>query len=140
VLDRQRAGINLLAVVFGQACGQRYPDLLESAPQPAGPPVGLALVRQAREQVRPVPGHLGQEGGLAAPSRQVAHHDDGEQLGIAAGRRRAWPRRDRDEPGNDQVMDQHVDIDEQVLGRQHGDGLCGSAVFDTRLLAAEALS
>jgi hypothetical protein len=50
----------------------------------------------------------------------------------------SWPLRDRDEPGSDQVMDQHVDVDEQVFGRQHGDGLDGSAVFDNHLLAAEA--
>ena len=91
VLDRQRAGVDLLAVIFGQPGRQHRPQLLEGAPQPADPPVGLALVRQPREQVRPVPGHLGQEPGLAAPAQQVPHQRDGQQLGVAAGRRRARP-------------------------------------------------
>jgi len=87
MLDRQRAGIDLLAVIDRQLRREVGAEVLERAPQPADPPAGLALVRQAREQVRPVPGDLGQEGGLAAAARQVPHHRDGQQLGVAAGRR-----------------------------------------------------
>ncbi len=36
VLDRDRAGAGLLAVIFGQAGRQQDPYLLERAPQPAG--------------------------------------------------------------------------------------------------------
>src|SRR5512135_3104408 len=68
VLDRQRGRIHLLAVVLRQPGRQRGPELLERAPQPAGPAVGLALVRQVREQVAEVPGDLGQEPCLAAPA------------------------------------------------------------------------
>ena len=99
VPDRQRGGVDLLAVVVGQPGRQRGPQLLEGSPQPADPPVGLALVRQPREQVRPVAGDLGQEPGLAAAAQQVPHQRDGQQLGVAAGRRRARPGRDRDGPG-----------------------------------------
>jgi hypothetical protein len=88
VLDRQRGGIDLLAVIFGAPGRQHGPQLLECAPQPADPPVRLALVRQAREQVRPVAGHLGQESGFAAAAQQMPHHGDGQQLGVAAAGRR----------------------------------------------------
>jgi hypothetical protein len=70
VLDRQRGGIDLPAVIFRQPGRQHGPQLLEGSPQPADPPVRLTLAGQAREQVRPVPGHLGQEpGSLRRPSR-----------------------------------------------------------------------
>ncbi len=50
-------------------------------------------------------------------------------------------RRDRDDPGSDQVVDQRVDVDEQVLGGQHGGRpLRLATVFDKRMSAAEALS
>ena len=140
MLDWQRGGIDLLAVILGQARRQRHPELLEGAPQPADPPVRLALVRQDREQVRPVAGHLGQEPGLAARPEQVAHHGDGEQLGVAAGRFGARPGRDGNGPGSDQVVDQYVDVDEQVLGWQHGSGLCKTRDFDNLLSLAEATS
>ena len=87
----------------------------------------------------PVTGHRGQEPGLAAASQQVATTAMVKQLGVTAGRHRAGPRRDGDGPGRDQVIDQHIDADEQVLGRQHGGGLYGRTVFVNRLSAAEAL-
>jgi hypothetical protein len=120
VLHRQRAGIDLLAVILRQPGGQDGPELFERAPQPAGSPVGLALVRQDREQMPPVPGDLGQEGGLTAPAEQVADLRDRQQLGIGAGRGRARPAWDLDRPGKDQVVDQHVDVDEQLFSWQHG--------------------
>src|SRR6266496_5339526 len=49
VLDRQRAGVDLLAVIDRNACGQVGAELPGRAPQPADAPVGLALVRQDRE-------------------------------------------------------------------------------------------
>ena len=94
-------------------------QLLGRPPEPADAAVGLALVRQPREQVRPVARHLGQERRLAAAAQQVADLRDGEQLGVAAARSGARAARDRDDPGGHQVIDQHVDVDEQVLGRQH---------------------
>ena len=66
--------------------GSQLPD---RASQPAGAAAGLALVRQDREQVAPVPGDLGQEGGLAAPPGQVPHLRDHQQFGIP--RRRGRP-------------------------------------------------
>ncbi len=60
--------------------------VLESAPQPADPPVGVAFVRQGREQGCPIAGHLGQEPGLTTAARQVPHQRDSQQLGVAAGR------------------------------------------------------
>jgi hypothetical protein len=45
--------IDLLAVVFGQEGRQRGLELLEGAPQPAGSPVELALVRQAYSSMAP---------------------------------------------------------------------------------------
>jgi len=50
------------------------------------------LVRQHREQVAPVAGHLGEKSGLAAAAQQVAHLGDGQQLaslqpGAGPGRR-----------------------------------------------------
>ena len=95
VPDRQRGRTGLLAAVFGQPGRQRDPELLKRSPQPADPAVGLALVRQHREQVAPVPGRLGQESGLAAPAQQVPGHGDGQQLGVTAGRARSRPGRDR---------------------------------------------
>jgi hypothetical protein len=77
MLHRQGGRVDLLAVAFGQPGRQRDPDLLERPPQPAGPAVGLALVRQSRDQVAPVAGHLGEEPGLAAPTEQVPHYRDG---------------------------------------------------------------
>ena len=140
VLDRQRGGVDLLAVIFGQPGRQHRPQLLERAPQPADPPVRLALVRQPREQVSPVPGHLGQEPGLAAPAQQVPHQRDGQQLGVAAGRRRARPGRNRDGPAADRVIDQHVHVDEQILGWQHGGWPLRTRDFDNLLSLAEATS
>jgi hypothetical protein len=69
VLDQQRAGVDLLAVVFGQARRQRRPDLLECAPQPADAPVGQ--VDEAGD------------GGVAdvglQPGRAGAFRDSGQQ-------------------------------------------------------------
>ncbi len=67
---------------------QHGPQLPGRAPEPADPPVCLALVRQGREQVRPIPGRLGQEPGLAAPAWQMPHQRNRQQLGVTAGRRR----------------------------------------------------
>jgi hypothetical protein len=140
VLDRQRAGIDLLAVIGRDLRGEVAAQLLERAPQPPDPPVGLALVRQPGEQVRPVARHLGQEARLAAAAQQMPDLRDGQQLGVAAARSRARSRRDRDDPGSYQVINQHVDVDEQVLGGQHGGRpLRWQTVFDTRMSAAEAL-
>jgi len=125
VLDRDRGGIDLLAVIVGDLGCHHGPYLLERAPRPADPPVRLALVRQPREQVCPVPGHLGQEPGLAAPPEQVPHQRDRQQLGVGAGRRRTRPGRDDDRAGADRVINQHIRVDEQILGWQHRDGLCG---------------
>ena len=47
VLDGQRGGIHLLPGIFRQPVYQVCPQLLESAPEPADPPVKLALVRQS---------------------------------------------------------------------------------------------
>ena len=73
-----------VSTCWQSSSGSRRQDslqLLERAPQPAGPPVGLALARQHRKQVAPVPADLGQEPGLAAPAQQVPDHGDGQQLG-----------------------------------------------------------
>jgi hypothetical protein len=140
VLDRQRGGIDLLAVIDGQPGRQHRPQLLERAPQPADPPVRLALVRQFREQVRPVPGHLGQEPGLAAPPQQVPDQRDGQQLRVGARWCRARPGRDGDGLGADRVIDQHVHVDEQILGWQHGRGPLQDKGLDTHLSLAEATS
>ncbi len=86
VLDRQRAGVHLLAVILREPGRERGPQLLERAPQPADPAVGLALARQDREEMAPVAGDLGQETGLGAPPEQVPDLRDGQQLGISAGR------------------------------------------------------
>jgi hypothetical protein len=94
VLHRQGAGVYLLAVVFRLPGRQRGPELLKRAPQPAGPAVGLALVRKAREQVAPVLGDLGEEPGLAAAAEQVPDQGNRQQFGVAAGRSRSRPGRD----------------------------------------------
>jgi hypothetical protein len=139
VADGQRRGIDLLAVIGRDTRGQVGAELPGRAPQPADAPVGLALVRQDREQVRPVAGHLGQEPRLAAAAQHMAHLRDGQQLGVATGGCGAWPRRDGDGTGGNRVIDQHVDVDEQVFGWQHNSGLCGTRVFDNRLSLAEAI-
>jgi hypothetical protein len=120
MLHRQRAGIDLLAVILGQPGREDGPELLERAPQPAGAEVGIALVRQDREQVAPVAGDLGQECGLAAPPEQVPDLRDRQQLGIRSGRGGSRAARDPDRPGQDQVVDQHVDVDEQLFSWHHG--------------------
>jgi hypothetical protein len=70
--------------------------------------------------VAPVPRDLGQEACLAAPAEQVPDLRDRQQLGIGAGRSRPRAARDDDRPGQDQVMNQHVDVDEQIFSWQHG--------------------
>src|SRR5215469_4457146 len=140
VFDRQRGGIHLLAAIGGQPARQVRPELLEGSPQPADSPVGLGLVRQAREQVGPIAADFCHEPGLAAAAQQVAHQCDGQQFGIAAGGHRAGTGRDRDGPRADRVINKHVNVDEQILGWQHGDGLCGTTVLDNRLSPAEATS
>ena len=84
VLDRQRAGIDLLAVIGRDLRDEVAAQLLERPPQPADAAVGLALVRQPGEQVRPVARDLGQEARLAAPSQQLTDLRDGQQFGVAA--------------------------------------------------------
>jgi len=120
VPDRQRGGVRLLAIILRQPGGQDGPELVERAPQPAGAAVGLALGGQDREQVAPVAGDLGQEPGLAAPPDQVPDLRDRQQLGIGAGRGGPRPGRDLDRPGQDQVVNQYVDVDEQLFSWQHG--------------------
>jgi hypothetical protein len=65
-LDGQRGGIHLLPGIFRQPVYQVCPQLLESAPEPADPPVKLALVRRA-----PVLADFLQESGFAGPSQDV---------------------------------------------------------------------
>jgi len=84
---------------------QHGPQLPGRAPEPADPPVCLALVRQGREQVRPIPGRLGQEPGLAAPAWQMPHQRNRQQLGVTAGRRRTRPGPDGDGARADRVID-----------------------------------
>ena len=79
MLDRQRGGIDLLAVIGRDLRGQVTAQLLKRFPAASDPPVGFALVRQVREQVAPVAGDLGQERGLAAAAQQVADLRDGQQ-------------------------------------------------------------
>jgi hypothetical protein len=66
VLDGQRGGIYLLPAVLGQLGYEVPAQLLESAPEPADPPVKLALVRRA-----PVLADFLQESGFAGPSQDV---------------------------------------------------------------------
>jgi hypothetical protein len=70
----------------------------------------------------------------------MAHQRDGQQFGVTAGRYRARTGRDGNGSGDDRVIDEHVHVDEQILGWQHGGGLCGTTVFDNRLSSAEAIS
>jgi hypothetical protein len=79
-------GVHLLAVILGQPGRQRGPELLECSSQSAGPPVGLASVRQHPAQVRPVARHLGPEGRLAAPAEQVPDLGYRQRFGVDAGR------------------------------------------------------
>jgi hypothetical protein len=65
-LDGQRGGIYLLPAVLGQLGYEVPAQLLESAPEPADPPVKLALVRRA-----PVLADFLQESGFAGPSQDV---------------------------------------------------------------------
>ena len=58
--------------------------------------------------MRPVACHLCQEPGLAAPSQQVAHYRDSEQLGVAAGQAPGLAVADDNGTGTDQAIDQHV--------------------------------
>ena len=55
VLDRQRGGKDLLPVISRRPGRQHRPQLLERAPQPADPPVHLALMGQPHEQAAPSP-------------------------------------------------------------------------------------
>ena len=70
----------------------------------------------------------------------MPHQRDGQQLGVAAGRRRAWPGGEGDGPGADRVIDQHVHVDEQILGWQHGKWPLQDKGLDTHLFLAEATS
>jgi hypothetical protein len=47
---------------------------------------------------------------------------------------------DGDGPGADRVIDQHVHVDEQILGRQHGRWPLQDSRLDTHLSLAEATS
>ena len=61
--------------------------------------------------------------------------------GSVSGRcRRARPGRDGDGPGPERVIDQHVHVDEQILGWQHGRGPLQDKGLDTHLSLAEASS
>jgi hypothetical protein len=135
VLDRQRAGIDLLAVVLGQAGRGRPAELLEGAPQPADPPVGCGLVQQAREQVATIAGHLVQEPGFAAAARQVAHQRDGQQLGVAAARGRPGPGGMAMAPAVIRSST-HLHIGEEILCWQHGGGCAVQRSWTTTLLRA----
>jgi hypothetical protein len=64
-----------------------------------------------------------------------------KQLGVTAGRRgpgRPGPGRDGDGSGGDRVIDQHVHVDEQILGGQHRGWPLRTTVLDNRLSLAEA--
>jgi len=123
MLDRQRGGIDLLDAIGRHPGRAGSPELLERAPQPAGPAVDLRLVRQVREHVRPIAADLGQEPILAAAAKQMADQSDGQQLGVSAGRGGAGAARDGQDAGFDRVIDQAVHVDEQQLSCQHDDGL-----------------
>jgi hypothetical protein len=123
VLDWQRGGVDLLHRVGGHGGGPGGAELLEGAPQPAGAAVDLRLAGQVREQAGPVTADLGQEPVLAAAAEQVPDHGDGEKLGVGAGRGRTGTRRDEQGTCLDGVINQAVDVDEQQLSCQHGEGL-----------------
>jgi len=64
---------------------------------------------------------------------------DGQQFGVAAARHWARPGRDSDGSRADSVINHNPAADEQILGRQHDGGLCGTSVLDNRLSPAEAI-
>jgi len=64
------------------------------------------------------PGDLGEEPGLAAAAEQVPDQGNRQQFGVAAGRSRSRPGRDRDRADQHQVVDQRVDVDEQIFSRE----------------------
>jgi hypothetical protein len=70
----------------------------------------------------------------------MPHQRDGQQLGVAAARHRARPGGNGDGTGTDRVIDQHVHVDEQILGWQHGKGPLQDKGLDTHLSFAEAPS
>jgi hypothetical protein len=78
-----------------------------------------------REQVEPVAADLGQEPVLAAAAEQVPDQRDGQQLGVGAARDGAGTARDGQRTRLDRVIDQAVDVDDQQLSCQHGEGSCG---------------
>jgi hypothetical protein len=70
--------------------------------------------------LKPLSASRSRERGLAAPPEQVPDLRDRQQLGVGAGQRRTGAARDPDLPGQDQVVNQHVNVDEQVFSWQHG--------------------
>ena len=52
----------------------------------------------------------------------MPYQRDGQQLGVGTARCRPGRGRDGDGPGADRVIDQHIHVDEQILGWQHGEG------------------
>ena len=112
VLDRQGRGVDLTPIVGRDQVGQRGPDLFEGSPQPAGPPVELAAVRQAGERPGMVTANLGQEPGLAATVAQMPDQHDRDDLGVAATGHGSGPGRDHHLPGGDQAIGQGAAVDE----------------------------
>src|SRR5208282_2555908 len=138
VLDRDGGGVDLLDRVGGHGRRPGGAELLEGAPQPAGAAVDLRLVRQVREQVRPVAADLGQEPALATAAEQVPDQRDREQFSVCAGRSGTGTTRDQQRARLDGVINQAVDVDEQQLSCQHGGDSCGGGKSDNCLLPQES--
>lgn len=126
VFDGQGGRIHLLPPVRRDGTQQALAQGLERAPQPAHPPVELALAGHRREVGDPVPPDFLEERPLAGAGEQVAHQGDREHLRIRAGERPARAGRHGHAAIGEGVIDQHVHMDEQVPERHHGgDGLRG---------------
>jgi hypothetical protein len=93
---------------------------------------------QTGEQLRPVAADLGEESLLAAASEQVTGHCDREYFGLAARRLGSWSWRYLDPAAGDCLVDEDIDVDEQLLGWQHGSGLLRITILDDRIFPQEA--
>jgi uncharacterized protein len=119
MLDRQRRRVDLLPAVLRQGGHHLLSQQLAGGPQPAHPPVELALAGDVREVGPPLAPHLGHPRPLTRASQQMPHQGQCEHLGIRAHPGRTRAPRDRQLAAGHRIVDQDVDVDKQLSERHH---------------------
>lgn len=120
MLDRQDAGVDLAPRIGREGLDEFLANEFWGAPEPANPPIELALDRQVGKETKPVRSDLLEEAVLAAPTEELADGADRQDFAVRAARLGTGTNWDDHSTLLEQIIDEHVDLQKQVFVSEHG--------------------